>query len=332
MISSKSKIGIDKTIILKIKHQKDMDLFVRSLNLKSKLIIIKPNWVDALPGSHTDARILDILLTALARPAVILESYTFWRTDKNLRGEGDYFSSKEATLTAGFKHWEFYKKQDDWFLKREGLNKVLKKHNAKYINITNEIWSKRGVDWKKIKKIVELNYNPVKNKDLYSIIPKKVFDLRGADLISFSKAKLDSAYGFTHSIKNLFGLIPDPNRSLTYHGTDKNESLLVQSIIDINKIYQSLFKVKFVTEGVFNTGYMDWEKHKNIPIYNWGVILGGDDGYQVDNICSRLTGRTVKGPLKNLLKLYKKNFGGTDVPISQELKKRLNKYKMNFKI
>jgi len=37
-------------------------------------------------------------------------------------------------------------------------------------------------------------------------------ELRGASLISFAKAKIDSAYGASFSIKNLFGLIPDPNR------------------------------------------------------------------------------------------------------------------------
>jgi hypothetical protein len=50
------------------------------------------------------------------------------------------------------------------------------------------------------------------------------------------------------TIKNLFGMIPDPLRPY-WHGP-KN-STITQSIIDINKIYHSLFNVFGICEAIF---------------------------------------------------------------------------------
>lgn len=61
-------IQINSTAIAKIKNQSDMDAFVGFLNLTSPHVVIKPNWVDGLVGSHTEARVLDMLLTSLNRP------------------------------------------------------------------------------------------------------------------------------------------------------------------------------------------------------------------------------------------------------------------------
>ena len=58
----------------------------------------------------------------------MVESYTFWRTDKYAVGGGDYLSSQEATLKTGKKHWRHFKKQDQWFLSATGIGDVLKKH------------------------------------------------------------------------------------------------------------------------------------------------------------------------------------------------------------
>jgi hypothetical protein len=303
---------IDTTTISKITSQSDMDDFVEGLGLQGKKVVIKPNWVSAMGGGYSEAKILDMFLKSLGQPAIFVESHTFWRTDKMAKGEGDYFSSSEADLETGKMHWDFFKEQDELFLKTTGIKEVLDKHGAQYINITNEIWSGAVADPAQIKKLVEAKYPPAKNSRIYSLVPKKVYDLKGLDFISFSKAKLDSSYGASLSIKNLFGLIPDPTRWVNWHGGDPEQELL-QSILDIHKIYQSLFKMTFIAEGVFMCSYMDWGKVKNHPIENWGAILGGNDGYQVDSVGLTLVKRKFAGPLSNLLGSYQGVFGGKKI-------------------
>jgi uncharacterized protein (DUF362 family) len=65
------------------------------------------------------------------------------------------------------------------------------------------------------------------------------------------------------SIKNLFGMIPTPNR-WKYHG--KENSLLDTSIFDIFKIYESLFKIKGVVEAILTHTDTDIE-HNKMKIY-----------------------------------------------------------------
>jgi uncharacterized protein (DUF362 family) len=299
------------TYINKINNQNDMDAFLSSLDITGNNILIKPNWVSYSTGEYTDAKVLDMFLTALGKPAILIESHTFWRTDKMAKNEGDYFSSSEGTLETGKAHRDFFIQQDKLFLESTGISEVLKKHKSEYLCITEEIWNGDSADPEEIKKITESKYTPVIDKDLYNVVPKKLLDLRGAELINLSKAKLDSSYGASLSIKNPFGLIPDPTRYVKYHGGER-EDLLVQNIIDINKIYQALFKTTFVVEGVFNNCFMNWDTNKAEPFFDWGVILGGKDGLEVDTIGCKLIGTEFKESLAELKLKYKETFGGND--------------------
>src|SRR4030042_4143630 len=106
----------------KITSKNDLKEIIDNLNIKSDIVLIKPNWVGAYSGGYTDAKIIDLLLSCLeGKKVIFLESYTFWRTDKKKEGKGDYFSSKEATLESGKQHWDFFKKMDSWFLKDTGI-------------------------------------------------------------------------------------------------------------------------------------------------------------------------------------------------------------------
>jgi len=292
----------------KIATKGDLLEVINSLDLKGNTVLVKPNWVGAYPGGYTDAKIIDLLLSTLkGKKVIFLESYTFWRTDKKKEGQGDYFSSREATLESGKQHWEFFKKMDQWFLKETEIGNVLKKHHAQYLNITDEIWKGRIADSKTIKSLVESNFPPVAIKDLYSTVPQSLLDLRGAPLISLAKAKIDSAYGGSFSIKNLFGLIPDPTRYEKYHGGD-SEKYLSRSIIDVHKIYQSLFDVKFIVESVFEYCRMDWTTEMSKKIEGNGIIIAGDNGYEVDSEAEKEYQAKMIGPLKDLLQEYKEVF------------------------
>jgi len=291
-----------------ITNSKDFQEAIDTLDLKGDTILVKPNWVGPFAGGYTDDKVIDLLLSSLkGKKVIFLESYTFWRTDKKKDGPDDYFSSKEATLETGRQHWDFFKEMDKWFLEYTGIGEVLKKHNAEYLCITDEIWEDKVADSIEIQRLVEEKYSPVRDKDLYKIVPQRLFELKGAPLISFSKAKIDSAYGLSASIKNLFGLIPDPSRYVKYHGGDE-EKLLSTSIVDINKVYQSLFNTKFVVESVFEYCEMNWDAGKSTKIEGDGTLIYGDSGLEVDRQAEKVYGSNMKGPLTDLLTEYEKVF------------------------
>ena len=295
-------------LVKKIKSKTDFQFAINSLNLKSDTVLIKPNWVGLYPGGYTDAKTLDLLLSSLGgKRIILLESYSFWRTDKKKSGQGDYFSSKEATLESGKQHWEFFKKMDGWFLEETGIGDVLKKYNAEYLNITNEIWNEVIANPHEVATLAKSRFLPVVIEEMYAMIPQSLLKLKGAPLISFAKAKIDSSYGASFSIKNLFGLIPDPNRYERYHGGDP-EKLLSRSIVDVHKIYQSLFEVKFIVESIFEYCEMDWTTEMSKKREGDGTIIVGDEGYEVDVKAEEIYKVRMKGPLKNLLEEYKSVF------------------------
>lgn len=307
---------IGSTAISKILTQKDIDEFVKTLGLSSSTLIIKPNWVTALPGTYTDAKILDMFLTSVGKPVIFVEGYTFWRNDKYTVGGGDYFSSGESTLETGKNHWDHFKKQDEWFLTTTGIGEVLKKHQAQYLNITNEFWVGNIADPEEIKSLIEAKFDPVDFKELYSYIPKHLFDLKGYDFISFAKAKKGKEYAFTLSTKNLFGLIPDPTRYPKYHG--ENDELLAQNIADINKIYRSLFNCSFVVEGVF-TASRAKSMTEVMAIEDWGVILGGKNSIEVDMIAAKLLKANLAKAETDTLVVSRKVFGDFDYSILPQI-------------
>lgn len=74
------------------------------------------------------------------------------------------------------------------------------------------------------------------------------------------------------TIKNLFGMIPDPLRPY-WHGP-KN-STIVQSIIDINKIYHSLFKVLGICEAIYTLPILHPEgKYEGIYSGKYNICEG----------------------------------------------------------
>jgi len=171
------------------------------------------------------------------------------------------------------------------------------------------VWSEKTTDPDAIKSIVDAKFGALKNPALYNLVPKKLFDLQGSDYISLAKLKGDTDYGISLSIKNTFGLIPDPHRVAGYHGENGTKQL-VGNIIDINKIYQTLFTPHFIIDGIFSASIMDWDAIKSHLISNLNIIIAGNDGYQVDSYGSLLTGRQFFGALDGLLSEYKQIFGG----------------------
>ena len=245
---------------------------VSKLDLKPP-IVIKPNWGFSI--CYTEAKILDWVLSALKSKALVVESYGWARTEDALLRKG-----------VGSKTRSALRKSDKWFLDHSGIGEILKKHGVEFLNMTEEVWAGRTAKPRLIKELVEAKYPPAKSKELYAAVPLRLYELRGGTLLSLAKIRIGAPpIDISFSVKNLFGMIPNPSR-MKYHG--KKNALLDQSILDINKIYRALFNVKGIVEGIFTASDMgdkplDPVIHKNLELF-----LGCEDTVELDAFTTAL--------------------------------------------
>lgn len=262
------------------------------------------------PADFTESGTLRTLIEALDSRIVVTESHNIARS-MNLLEDGMNFTvgSREVNwrwLLKGdgwnwlienpdwnwFKrggHYDQIKRKDEAFLDEHGFTDLFKEFDVSYINVTDEVWSGRIADPTEVKSSVETRFKPVQTEMLYSMVPKKLYDLRGSTFISFAKVKRYA----TFTIKNLFGMIPDPCRPW-WHGT-KN-SRIAASIVDVNKIYNSLFNVYGLFEALDSTGFPHPEGEfegtymgKYNIVDGMGVVAFGRDLVSLDSILLNLT-------------------------------------------
>ncbi|MHA1472233.1 MAG: DUF362 domain-containing protein, partial [Promethearchaeota archaeon] len=186
-----------------------------------------------------------------------------------------------------------------------------------------EVWNEMVADPSEVKKLVESHFKPVKINKLYSMIPKKLYDLSGSTFISLAKLKHYASF----TIKNIFGMIPDPLKSW-WHGL--NQSRIVSSIIDINKIYHSLFNVYGICEALSTTSFPHPEgKFEDIfmgkfnIIKDLGVVAFGRHLVSLDAILLNLTDqwiRQVEEINRTPIVLAEEEFGSYDKEILKESK------------
>lgn len=278
-----------KTTIAKVKNSNELKQILVDPWLESETIIIKPNWVSNEPADFIDAESLRMLLEALDSRILVAESYCIARS-LNLLEEGMSFTvgNKEVNwkwLLKGdgwnwlienpnwnwFKkgrHWDQIKKEDQAFLDKYGFTDLFKEFDVSYINVTDEVWNGRIADPAKVKRLVEVRFRSVNSDKIYSMVPKKLYDLRGSTFISLAKLKAYASF----TMKNIFGMIPDPLRPW-WHGP--NNSRIASSIIDINKVYHSLFNVYGIVEALNTTAVPDPKgKFKGTYIGNYNIIDG----------------------------------------------------------
>ena len=230
-----------------VRDGKGLAKLLRAFDPGSGPFIILPNWHCTMTGYGTDARTLECVLEALPGEKTVIEAHDDARTNDPGRFEG-------LDLAAAREHWDYLKEQDQVFLKETGIARVLKKHGAHYLNVTDEVWAGRAADADQVQAEVERRYGPVGHAELYGMVPRRLWEARGATLINFAKMKgglTDSGLFFSLSMKNLFGLIPVPSRMVEYHGAD--DQGLARSIVDMNQIYCTLFRVISLCEAMHNT-------------------------------------------------------------------------------
>jgi len=208
--------------------------------------VVVPNWHTARRGYGTDADTLRCVLDALPGEKILVESYDGARTEDPGRFQG-------LDMEGAREHRDFLRSQDRIFLDETGIGAVLSECHAWYLNVTEEIWAGRSAPADEVQALVEGRYGAVARPELYGMVPRRLWDLRGCTLINCAKIKaLPRAGGvfFTLSMKNLFGLIPVPSRG-AYHGS--SDRGLSRTIVDMNRIYASLFRVISMGEAMYAT-------------------------------------------------------------------------------
>ncbi len=219
-------------VVKRIADAKGFSRFLQELKIRGSIFVVKPSWDNA--NAFTSAETLDWLFTALDGNLKVIEGYSEWRNELNTGEE-----RRETVSPANVKaRWKWIKAQDHWFLEWSGISRVLARHKVEYINVTEEVWSMNALSSDEVRDLVDNKYGILVSPEMYRFVPTRIYALRGCTLISLNNSRLVGEQ-VSLSTENLFGLIPNPVRRAKWRG--KRDSHFSQSIVDINKIYRSLF-------------------------------------------------------------------------------------------
>ena len=285
-----SIIELEQTLFTSEGNEESFKEMLSRINLKAP-VVIKPNWSSS--QIFTENQILDWILSTIDSEVIVVESYAMWRNEIFI--DSTQVRDSEFLERLGKQKKSDLRKNDEWFLKFTGIQQVLDKHDVEYLNISEELWAGRVCNPELIHKEVEKRFPPLASESLSSSVPTRLFDLKGGTLLNLTKPKRSLKENFVSlAFKNMFGMIPDPWRG-KYHG--ENDALLSQSIMDINKIYNSLFDVKGIIEGIFatsetidnlidptihsNTGYI-WVSENSLELDALVAVQLGINPYDVE--------------------------------------------------
>lgn len=256
----------------RVKTGRDLRRSLEGRLPESEALLVKPNWYSPHPSNYTDADALRMVMEAVDAKVVVVEGYSLDRQDGSMSFtvEGEKVDWGWLTRNPGWEwvkeedRWDQIRSQDRWFRDEHGFTDLFTEHGAEYVNVTEEIWRGNTVESRRVKKRVEEMYPAASNEEIYGFMPRRLAAHSGYPMVSLGRVK---GYGGEYpslSLKNMFGLIPDPLRAW-WHGPDN--ARLDQSIIDITKLYASYFKLYGVNEAVKTLVTTDPEGEVEAP---WG--------------------------------------------------------------
>jgi len=265
------KVSLDR-----VKGAEDLSRSLRGFLSVSDTVIVKPNWYSPHPANYTDAHALSLLMDAVDARFIVAEGYSLDRQDGSLKYRVDgeevdwrwLMGHPDCDWIMEDGRLEQLKSQDRWFLDSHGFTDVLREHDAEYVNVSEEIWMGRALYQADVKKKVESRYPAAHTGRVYGFMPQKLAEHEGSILISLGRVK---GYGGAYpslTLKNLFGLIPDPMRSW-WHG--QKDERLTASILDIAKVYASYFRLYGVCEAFRSLTVSDPQGEVKTPWGGYGV-------------------------------------------------------------
>jgi hypothetical protein len=265
-------LRIGNSIFSKIKTPEEYRKLLKTNVPTSDPLIIKADWVGMEEGNLRNFEALRCVAEATDGKVIVTEGHLLWRKryldpegikfnvdgkernwDWLLKGKGWTWLIKQKADWSFFikgPHWSQIKKEETLWLENHGFTDLFNDYDIEYINATDEIWSRNVVDSKIIKEAVESKYPATCTEKFYGFMPTKLYKHRGSTLISLSKRKNYQSF----TMKNHFGLIPDPVRAWWHGYVDKTPDGVSgkrknKSILDINKIYGAFFNMVGIFEA-----------------------------------------------------------------------------------
>jgi hypothetical protein len=260
---------------------------LRALGVGTGPVLIKPNWFSPYPGQFTDAATLALFCDAVDGPKIVIEGHAAMRND----------GSREITPRNGRENWEWLREQEAAYFRRFGLDGVLSRGDVTYVNVTDEVWEGRAVPEDEVRAALEAAGVELVFDELYAAMPAALLEWRGRPLLDLARIKVpdpaSDAPGFSLSLKNMFGLIPEPNRG-AYHDR------LPDAITDVHLLYGEFFDVIGVCEGIFHAvsvsgdGALDtaWGDRYD-DAEGLGIVVAGAKAAEADALAAALFGVDV---------------------------------------
>ena len=250
---------------------------------KPERVLVKVTWHGYATGAYTDPAALDLLLSALPAPAIVLEGHT---SSRNLGGAEFDWEAEARDRRA------WIRQQDAEYLRRTGLGDVMARRGAQYMNVTEAWWDEDCVCRCEMERILAERGITLNHTELVDFFPKALLPYRGCPLISFAKFKGPTRLG----ISNMFGLIPAPLRD-AWHGP--NITWFARACCDLVKMYGALFDMYGVVEGLYSA--VRWNRQGLYRsrwgnydlITNAGYLTASHGLVAADLLASRLQGQDV---------------------------------------
>ena len=277
----------------------------RALGLTAP-VLIKVNWFSPYPGQFTDAATLALVCDAIVGEKVVLEGHAAMRNDL----------SREVEPGKGRAQWAWLREQERAYFARFGLDAVLARDDVTYVNVTDEVWTGDVVAAAETRSAVAARGGALAFDELAGVLPAKLLPYRGRPLLSLARVKIPSAgagtdaFAFSLSLKNMFGLIPEPNRG-AYH------ERLPAAVVDVHLLYGAYFPIYGVCEAVFHAvrvsdgGRYDtaWGDRYD-DLEGLGLVVAGAKPAEVDGFTAALFGVDVSA--RALMREAEARLGGWD--------------------
>jgi uncharacterized protein (DUF362 family) len=161
------------------------------------------------------------------------------------------------------------RKEDKWFLSEFGFQDLFSEFGVKYINITEEVWKGKVLNSALVKERVEEKFSPVLQEKMYGFLPKKLLRYKDGVFIDLGKVKGIGGSYPSLTLKNMFGLIPDPLRAW-WHGSD--DIYLSRNILDINKLYHTFFEEFGLCEAITSATVSNPQGAIDVPWGSYDVV------------------------------------------------------------
>jgi hypothetical protein len=189
-------------------------------------------------------------------------------------------------------HRSYIQREDRAFLERTGLQEVLDRHHAQYLNVTEAHWDGACADAREVEKLLAERGLTLHEPEMAALVPEVLLEHAGAPLISFARFKGPTRL----SISNMFGLIPTPLRT-AWHGP--NITYFARVCCDLAKLYGAFLQPYGIVEGL--SAAVRWER-QGLYRSRWGnydlvprpgLVTVSEGLAPADVLASRLQGQDV---------------------------------------